>query len=68
MLDTIKSRSPVNSQRQMQASQCRLSKKLLQQLIHELPFEGTLDDWKKLSRSLFNKGRECLTIAELSQD
>jgi hypothetical protein len=46
MLDTIKSRSPVNCQTQMQASQCRLSKKLLQQLINELPFDGTLDDWK----------------------
>ncbi len=46
MLDTIKSRSPVNCQRQMQASQCRLSKKLLQQLINELLVDGTLDDWK----------------------
>ncbi len=32
ILDT---RSPVNCQRQMQASQCRSSKKLLQQLINE---------------------------------
>ncbi len=47
MLDTIISRSPVNCQRQMQASKCRLSKKLLQQLINELPFDGTLDDWKR---------------------
>ncbi len=46
MLDTIKSRSPVNCQRQMQASQCQSSKKLLQQHINELPFDGTLDDWK----------------------
>jgi hypothetical protein len=46
MLETIKSRSPVNCQRQMQASQCRSSKKLLQQLINELSFDGTLDDWK----------------------
>jgi hypothetical protein len=46
MLDTKESRSPVNCQRQMQASQCQLSKKLLQQLINELPFDGTLDDWK----------------------
>jgi hypothetical protein len=46
MLGTIKSRSPVNCQKQMQASQCRLSKKLLQQLINELPFDGTLDSWK----------------------
>jgi hypothetical protein len=67
MLVTIKSRSPVNSQRQMQAPKCRLSKKLLQQLINELPFDGTLGDWKKLSRSPFNKGREYLTIAKLSQ-
>jgi hypothetical protein len=51
----------------MQASQCQLSKKLLQQLINELPFDGTLDGWKKLSRSLFNKGKEYLTIAKLSQ-
>ena len=37
MLDTKakKSRSPVDCQRQMQASQCQLSKKLLQQLINE---------------------------------
>jgi hypothetical protein len=46
MLDTIKSRSPVDCQRQMQASQCRSSKTLLQQLINESPFDGTLDDWK----------------------
>jgi hypothetical protein len=46
MLDTIKSRSSVNCQRQMQASKCQLSKKLLQQLISELPFDGTLGDWK----------------------
>jgi hypothetical protein len=46
MLDTIKGKSPVNCQRQMQASQCQLPKKLLQQLINELPFDGTLDDWK----------------------
>jgi hypothetical protein len=46
MLGTIKSRSPVNCQRQLQASQCRSSKKLLQQLINESPFDGTLDGWK----------------------
>jgi hypothetical protein len=46
MLDTITSRSPVNCQRQMQASQCQLSKKLLQQLINESPVDGILDDWK----------------------
>ncbi len=46
ILDTIKSRSPVNCQIQMQASKCQLSKKLLQQLINESLFEGTLDDWK----------------------
>ncbi len=46
MLGTIQSRSPVNCQKHMQASQCQLSKKLLQQLINELPFDGTLDDWK----------------------
>jgi hypothetical protein len=46
MLDTTKSRSPVNCQRQMQATQCQSSKRLLQQLINGLPFGGTLDDWK----------------------
>jgi hypothetical protein len=46
MLGTIKSRSPVNCQRQMQASQHQSSKKLLQQLINELPLGGTLDGWK----------------------
>ncbi len=47
VLDTKdKSRSPVNCQRQMQASQCRLSKKLLQLLINELLFDGTLGDWE----------------------
>ena len=46
MLDTITSRSPVNCQRQMQASQCRSPKKLLQQLINESPLDGILDDWK----------------------
>jgi hypothetical protein len=39
----------------------------MQQLINELPFDGTLDGWKKLSQSPFNKGREYLTIANLSQ-
>jgi hypothetical protein len=46
MLGTIKSISPVNWQKQMQASQCQSSKKLLQQLINESPSDGTLDDWK----------------------
>ncbi len=46
MLDTIKSRSSVNCQGQMQASQCQSSKKILQQLNDELPVDGTLDDWK----------------------
>jgi hypothetical protein len=46
MLGTIKNRSLVNCQRQMQASQCRSSKKLLQQLINESPLDGTLDGWK----------------------
>jgi hypothetical protein len=35
MLSAITSRSPVNCQRQVQASQCQSPKKLLQQLIHE---------------------------------
>jgi hypothetical protein len=55
------SKSPVNYQRQMQAS-----KKLLQKLINELSFDSNLDE-EKLSRSHFNKGREYLTIAELFQ-
>jgi hypothetical protein len=46
MLDTIKSRSPVNCQKQMQASHRQSFKKLLQQLINELPFDGFLDGWK----------------------
>ncbi len=46
MLDTIKSSSSVDCQRQMQASQCQTSKKLLQQLINESSFDVTLDDWK----------------------
>ncbi len=46
MLDTITSRSPDNCQRKMQASQCQLSEKLLQQLINESPVDGILDDWK----------------------
>jgi hypothetical protein len=46
MLGTIKSRSPVNYQKQLQASQCQSPKKFLQQLINELPLDGTLDGWK----------------------
>jgi hypothetical protein len=46
MLSAISSRSPVDCQRQMQASQCQSPKKLLQQLINELPADGILDDWK----------------------
>ena len=46
MLGTIKSRSPVNCQRQMQPSQCQSSKKLLQQLNNESPLDDTLDGWK----------------------
>jgi hypothetical protein len=42
MLDNIIIRSPVNCQRQMQASQCRLSKKLLQQLINSLTAKSVL--------------------------
>jgi hypothetical protein len=41
-------------------------KKLLQQLINELPFDGTLDDWKTKPIS-FQKGREYLTLTKLSQ-
>jgi hypothetical protein len=55
MLGTIKSRSPVNHQKQMQASQCQLSKKLLQQLINKLPVDGTLDDWKNQAGLLSTK-------------
>jgi hypothetical protein len=39
----------------MQASQCRLSKKFLQQLINELPIDGTLDDWKNYAGLLSTK-------------
>jgi hypothetical protein len=39
----------------MQSSQCRLSKKLWQQLINELPFDGTLDGWKNKSGLLSTK-------------
>jgi hypothetical protein len=49
MLDTKdkNSRSPVDCERQLQASKCQLSKKLLQLLIkYELLFYGTLGDWK----------------------
>ncbi len=46
MFDTIKSRSLVNCQRRMQASQCQSSRKLLKELINELLFDSTLDDWK----------------------
>jgi hypothetical protein len=55
MLGTIKSRSPVNWQKQMQASQCRLSKKLLQQLINKLPSDGTSDNWKNEAGLLSTK-------------
>ncbi len=41
-----KSRSPVNCQGPLQASKCQLSKKLLQLLINELLFDGTLYDWE----------------------
>jgi hypothetical protein len=41
-----RSRSLVNCQRQLQASQCQSLKKLLQQLTHEWPVDGILDDWK----------------------
>jgi hypothetical protein len=67
MLDTIIGRSLVNCQRQMQVSQCQSSKKLLQQIINESLFDGFFRWLKKLSQSPFNKGREYLTIAELSQ-
>jgi hypothetical protein len=39
----------------MQASQCQLSKKLLQQLINESPFDGTLDGWKNKAGLLSTK-------------
>jgi hypothetical protein len=42
-----KSRSPVNSQRQLQASNCQWSKKFLQLLTkYESLFDNTLGDWK----------------------
>ncbi len=46
MLDTIRSRSPVDCQRQMQAYKCQSSKNLLQQLINESPVDSILDGWK----------------------
>jgi hypothetical protein len=39
----------------MQASKCQLSKKLLQQLTNEMPFEGTLDGWKNKASLLSTK-------------
>jgi hypothetical protein len=39
----------------MQASQCRLSNKLLQQLINELLFDGTFDDLKNKAGLLSTK-------------
>jgi hypothetical protein len=50
----------------MQASQCRSSKKLLQQLINESPLDGILDGWKTKPVS-YHQGREYLTITKLSQ-
>jgi hypothetical protein len=44
----------------MQASQCQLSKKIMQQLINELPFDGTLDDWKNKARFLSTKEENTL--------
>jgi hypothetical protein len=39
----------------MQASQCQSSKKLMQQHIIELPFIGTLGDWKNKAGFLSTK-------------
>jgi hypothetical protein len=39
----------------MQESKCQLSKKLLQQLINELPFDRTFDDWKNKAGLLSTK-------------
>jgi hypothetical protein len=39
----------------MQASQCQLSKKQLQQLIDESPFDSTLDGWKNYASLLSSK-------------
>jgi hypothetical protein len=62
MLDTKdkKSRSLVNCQRQMQASKCRSSKKLLQLLINESPFDSTLGDWKNEAGLLSTKEENTL--------
>jgi hypothetical protein len=63
-----KNRSPVNCQRQLQASKCQLSKKLLQLLIkHELLFDGTLGDWKTKPVSFQAKEKNNYTRAEVSQ-
>ncbi len=62
-----KSRSPVNCQRQMQASKCRsLSKKLLSAPHEWVAFWWHLR-WLVKSWSPFNEGREYLTIAKLPQ-
>jgi hypothetical protein len=42
-------------------------KEVTAELINESPLDGIIDGWKKLSRSPFIKGREYLTITELSQ-
>jgi hypothetical protein len=70
MLDTNnkRSRSPVDCQRQLQASKCQSSKKLLQLPIkYESLFDGTLGDWKTKPVSFQAKEENNYTRAELSQ-
>jgi hypothetical protein len=60
--------SPVDCQRQLQASMCQSSKKLLQLLIkYESLFDGTLGDWKTKPVSFQAKEENNYTRAELSQ-
>jgi hypothetical protein len=62
-----KSRSPVNCQKQLQASKVPIVKKLLQLLINESLFDGTLGDWKFKPVSFQVKEENNYTMAELSQ-
>ncbi len=63
-----KSRSPVNCQRQLQASKYQLSKKLLQLLInYESLVDGTLGDWKTKLVSFQAKEENNYTSAKLFQ-
>jgi hypothetical protein len=60
-------KSPVNFQRRLQASKVPIIKKLLQLLINELLFDGTLGDLKIEPVSFQVKEENNYTMAELSQ-